>query len=104
MGNYTPISILSSFSKIIEKILTERLSKFWEINNILYKQHYILYVVYGFRKSFSTKLAIIMIIEIIACIEQIQNALDKGMLAMGIYLYLSKAFNTVNNKILKEKK
>ncbi len=91
MGNYRPISILSSFRKIIEKIMKERLSKFLDFNNILYNHQY------GFRKVFSTKLAIIEITE------QIRNALHKGELAMGIYLDLSKAFDTVNHKILREK-
>ncbi len=71
MGNYWPISIFSGFSKILEKIMKERLSKFLNINNILYTGNH----QYGFRKGFSAKLAIMEIKE------QIQNALDKRGLA-----------------------
>ncbi len=57
--------------------------------------YYILYEQpYGFRQGFSTKLALI------ETTEQTRIALDNGELAMGIYLDLSKAFDTVNDKIL----
>ena len=91
MGSYRLISILSYFSKIIEKLMKHRILKFLDINNILYKYHY------GFRQGFSTKLALIEITE------QTRNALDNEKLAMGIYPDLSKVFDTVNHKILTEK-
>ena len=75
---------------IIEKLMKQRLLKFLDINNILHKYQC------GCRQGFSTKLALIEITE------QIRNALGKGELVMGIYLDLSKAFVTVNHKILIE--
>jgi hypothetical protein len=45
--NYRPISLLSCFSKIFEKVVCTRLTNFLEINNILTPDQY------GFRKSHS---------------------------------------------------
>ena len=48
MDNYRPISLLSSFSKIMEKIIAVRLIKFLDNNNILSKWQF------GFRSAHST--------------------------------------------------
>ena len=42
-GNYRPISLISAFGKLIEKIVAAQLTRFLEINNLLYKHQY------GFR-------------------------------------------------------
>ena len=47
-SNYTPISLLSIFSKIFEKIMYERLHKFLEVNEILHLLQF------GFRKNHPT--------------------------------------------------
>ena len=47
-NNYRPISILPAFSKILEKIVCNRLLHFLESKNILYKHQY------GFRKNHNT--------------------------------------------------
>ena len=46
MNNYRPISLLSIFDKIMEKIMHERLYKFLELNNILYSKQF------GFKAVF----------------------------------------------------
>ena len=51
--NYRPISVLSCFSKLLEKLMYKRLIKFIEKNKILSKHQY------GFRQNRSTELAII---------------------------------------------
>ena len=91
MGNYRPVSILSSFSKIIEKIMKTRLISFLNKTDTLYKYQF------GFRKGYSTKLALLEITE------QIRDALDEVNYALGLYLDVSKAFETVNHTILLEK-
>ena len=48
MDNYRPISLLSSFSKIMEKIIAARLIEFLDNNNILSKWQF------GFRTAQST--------------------------------------------------
>ena len=52
MNNYRPISILSNFAKIYEKVLYKQLYEYIEKHNILYKHQY------GFRNRKSTTQAI----------------------------------------------
>ena len=40
MNNYRPISLLSIFDKIMEKIMHKRLYNFLKENNILYNKQY----------------------------------------------------------------
>ena len=65
INNYRPISILSIFDKIIEKLMHKQLYHFLSINNVLFKNQY------GFRKKSSTSLALIQIVEKIR--ESIDN-------------------------------
>ena len=51
--NYRPISLLSQFSKILEKVFSNRLTKFFNVNDIICKEQY------GFRNSHSTELTIL---------------------------------------------
>ena len=68
-----------------------RLVKFFEEKqNLYYRQ-------FGFRKDFSTNPAILTLLE------SIQEALDDGQFACGIFIDLEKAFNTINHDILLEK-
>ena len=48
MDNYRPISLLSCYSKIIEKIVCTRLTCFLDVNNLITKSQF------GFRKKHST--------------------------------------------------
>ena len=57
--NYRPISLLSSFSKVIEKIIFNQLSNFFQCNNLFYNSQY------GFRKNHSTEFAALELIYII---------------------------------------
>ena len=52
-GNYRPISLLTCFNKIFEKLICKKLLKFLDINNILYTFQF------GFRNLHSTTLALI---------------------------------------------
>ena len=88
MNNYCPISLLSIFDKIMEKIMHERLYKFLELNNILYSKQF------GFRKNNSTIDALIKITD------KIRESVDKGKYGCGIFIDLCKAFDTVNHNIL----
>ena len=89
--NYRPISLLSIFSKIIEKIMYERVCRFLETCNILYPLQF------GFREKHSTLHAII------GMTETIKEAIDNGMFGCGVFIDLQKAFDTVNHSILLKK-
>ncbi len=72
--------------------MNNRLIVFLHNHEILYKYQF------GFRKGHSTNLALIEITE------QLRAALDRGDYALGAYLDLSKAFDTVDHKILLNKR
>ena len=82
-SNYRPVSILPVFSKLLERLMYNRLFDFINENHLLYKFQY------GFQKGKSTNMALIMLID------KISEALDKGELAIGVFLDFSKAFDTV---------
>ena len=87
-ANYRPISILPSFSKVFEKVVANRLMFFFDSCNILIKNQY------GFRKNHSTYMAIM------AMYDKISTAIDKGEFAVGVFIDLSKAFDTLDHEIL----
>ena len=88
VNNYRPISILNTINKLFEKILHKRLTKYIEDNNLLSKYQF------GFRKNHSTELALIEMVD------QIKMSLDDSKITCGIFVDLSKAFDTVNHEIL----
>ena len=86
-GKYRPISLMNVFNKILEKLILTKLN-FLDSSNVLSKYQF------GFRKNLS------IILAFIKMIEDVRKSLDNGNLVMGIYLDLSKVFNTVNHEIL----
>ena len=87
-GNYRPISVLSVFSKIFERVIQGRLLSF------LNKQGHILSSQYGFRRGHSTYMAILDMVE------NIRNAWENGEHCLGIFIDFKKAFDTVDHSIL----
>ena len=87
-NNYRPISLLSIFEKVLEKLMYTRLYSFLMEHNVLYKNQF------GFRKNHSTVLALVEVLD------KIYNKLDNHEVVVGIYLDLQKAFDTVNHEIL----
>ena len=77
-SNYRPISLLSVFSKIAEKLMYKRLYNFLEIHKILYDLQF------GFRASYSVNHALI------SMTESIKNSLDNKKFGCGIFLDYKK--------------
>ena len=90
-SNYRPVSVLPCFSKIIERIVHERCYDFLTKNNILYKRQY------GFRNKHSTYMAVLDFIN------DMNKAIDNNMYTAGIFMDLSKAFDTIDHEILLDK-
>ena len=88
LDNYRPISTLPIFGKIFEKIIYSRLYSFFTSQNIIHDTQF------GFRANHSTSHALNY------SIDHIKNALRTGKHVLGIFLDLSKAFDTINHKIL----
>jgi hypothetical protein len=89
--NYRPISILPATSKLLEKVIYKRIHDFISAHNILSPYQF------GFRQKRSTYMAINELYSKIA-----QN-LDNKLHSIGIFLDLSKAFDTLNHEILLNK-
>ena len=89
--NYRPISILSCFSKIFEKCIYNRTVNFLDKFNVLSNSQF------GFRTQHSTIHAILNLID------NISTAIDKSEHTLGIFLDLSKAFDTINYDIILSK-
>ena len=89
--NYRPISLLSCFNKIFEKIIAQQLLNFLEMNHIFYAFQF------GFRKLYSTTLALIEITD------SIRRLIDEKNYVLGIFVDLTKAFYTVDHEILLSK-
>ena len=90
-SNYRPISLLPNISKILEKVMYLRLSKFLDKFDCLYKKQF------GFRNADSTSHALISITE------EIRKALDNNEFSCGVFLDFQKSFDIVNHKILVDK-
>lgn len=78
-SNYRPISLLSVFCKIAEKVVYKRLYHFSELHNILFS------VQFGFRASHSINDALI------GMKKKIEECLDNRKYGCGNFLDLQKA-------------
>ena len=89
--DYRPISLLSCFEKVLERLMCKRMLDFLKKHNILYKLQF------GFRENHSTSLALI------EALNEIYSKLDEGKFVLGVFLDLKKAFDTIDHKILLSK-
>ena len=90
-STYRPVSVLPIFSKILEKLMQRRLTKFLDENKIIYEHQF------GFQKNKSTTLAVLDLYS------QILQTLEKKKIACSVFLDFAKAFDTVDHEILTKK-
>ena len=89
--NYRPISLLSIFNKILERLVYNRLIKYFDKSSTSFDQQF------GSRSSHSTVHALTLMID------KIQRAIDSKNYSCGIFIDLCKAFDTVDHHILLDK-
>jgi len=91
MKNYRPISILTVFSKVLEKLMFKKLNSFVEKYNILADAQH------GFRGGRSMEKACQ------SFTESTLEALDIHLNAVGLFPELSKVYDVLNHQILLDK-
>ena len=91
MTNYRPISVLSCFSKILERIIYNRLYNYLNDDNLFFQKQF------GFREGHSTNHALIELTN------SINDSLNQNKYTLGVFIDLSKAFDTVDHNILLKK-
>ncbi|KAJ8714534.1 hypothetical protein PYW07_002759 [Mythimna separata] len=84
LNNYRPISILPTLSKLLERLMNNRLVKFLNQNHILSSSQY------GFRSGISTNNAVLDLTNTIV------TKLDEKQKVIGVFLDLAKAFDTIS--------
>jgi hypothetical protein len=91
MDNYRPIALLDSFSKILEKVVCNRLTKFLEENNKITPYQF------GFRKQHSP------VHPMLHFMNFVSENLEKKQHSLAIFCDLRKAFDCCDHDILLRK-
>lgn len=90
-NNYRPVSVLPVLSKIFERVLYTRLFDFLRETKFLYEHQY------GFRPKSNTLNATIDLVT------KITENIDKKHIALGVFIDLKKAFDTISHSMLLNK-
>lgn len=91
LNNYRPISLLSVFSKIFEKVMKKRIIGFINANNLFSNSQY------GFREHRNTEQALL------SFLDQVTNTMDNGHSASALFIDMTKAFDRVQHSTLLKK-
>ena len=91
ISNYKPTSVLPRFSKILERIIGimyKRLYKYLTTENLLYSKQF------GFQTGLSTEHTIVKLVD------QIYKSFEKDHYTLGVFIDLSKAYDTIDHTVL----
>lgn len=91
ISNYRPVALLPVISKLYEKVMYNRLVEHLDQNKLFDGEQH------GFKSGHSTVSAITDFID------SVISALDEGKKAIGIFMDLKKAFDSVSHSVLLEK-
>ena len=80
LSNYRPISLLTSISKVFEKVIHIQLYRYFETNNLMCPEQFV------FRSNHSTELASLSLTDYTL------TQMDNNLVPLNIYLDLPKAF------------
>ena len=83
VSNYRPISVLPCLSKILEKLIKTRITKFFDLHNLFYHNQY------GFRSKHSTIHAILKLTS------SLYDSMNNKKYSCLVFIDLKKAFDTV---------
>ena len=90
-GNYRPISLLPTISKLLEKVVHKQLYDYMTKNSLFKNNQY------GFRANHSTEYATMEFVD------RAMYEIDNGKIPFTVLLDLSKAFDTLDHQILLNK-
>ena len=92
-GNYRPISLISAFGKLLEKIVASQFTFYLENNKLLYKHQY------GFRKLHDCQQPLIFFTEKVRASLETQNK----CFSLATFIDMRKAFDTIPFDLLLKK-
>ena len=87
-SGYRPVSVLPVLSQVFERVLQARLVRFLDRHRVLTPGQY------GFRAGHSTAMAVLDMVE------RVRGAWGRGHAALGVFIDLKKAFDTVDHGLL----
>ena len=87
-SGYRPVSVLPTLSQLFERVLRGRLVGFLDRHRVIVPGQY------GFRSGHSTAMAVLDMTE------RVRRAWDRGNAALGVFIDLKKAFDTVDHQLL----